>query len=63
MANMKDIVNTLAHTSHRFLTFNDQWNEQGALPESVSYVFGELLPRLFPSPSQFEIAGVPFHVV
>ena len=61
MTNMKTVADTFAHTSHRFLTFNDDWQDPtGKKPESVSYVFGELLPRMFPVPSQFEIANAPW---
>jgi hypothetical protein len=55
--NLREIMSTLGRNSPKFFTFNDDWFTPER-PRSVQFVFSELLPALFPEPSQYELPDV-----
>ena len=65
LRNLKEISRASKNGWPKFFTFNDAWTtkEDAPLPDSVDYIFNEMLPAMYPTPSQFEIASVPIQKV
>ena len=55
--NFENVLRYFAKTPPKFFTFNDGFSSHP--PKSVDFVFDELLPSMFPTPSQYELAGIP----
>ena len=60
--NYKKLAAAFGHGAPKFFTFNDGWTvkEGEPRPASVDYAFNELLPSMFPAPSQYELGDVPW---
>ena len=55
--NYENVLRDFAVHPPKFFTFNDGFGEKP--PRSVEFMFQELLPTMFPQPSQYELAGAP----
>ncbi len=55
--NYEELMRVFAFQPPKFFTFNDGFSSTP--PGSVEFAFGEFLPSMFPTPSQYELHGVP----